>query len=120
MQRRGGRDSPGAFDFAADAEGLIKTSIRVEADERKIIERAVRAGASKPDYNDFPIGLQNHIVALGRSVPKRGLDASVGAERLVQAAVGIKTGGDEREHKIIMDNRSSGHDLAIRLKSDRS
>jgi len=26
----------------------------------------------------------------------------------------------EREHKIIMDNRSSGHDLAIRLKSDRS
>src|SRR5204862_2860441 len=95
LQRRGGRDSPGAFDLAADAEALIKASIRVEADERKIIERAVRAGASKPDYNDFSIGLQNHIVTLGRGIAKSRLHAAVAAERLIEAAVGIITGGDE-------------------------
>src|SRR5882762_7571748 len=37
LQHRRGRESPGAFDLAAGAEALIKTSIRVEADKRKII-----------------------------------------------------------------------------------
>ena len=97
---------------------MIKTSIRVKTHQRNTIGIGVRTRAAEPYNNDFPVWLQNDIVALGLGVAKSRFHAASIGEGLVQAAVGVKAGRDEGDGEIIMDDRSGCHNLAIRLKSD--